>query len=113
MSQIRLPNTGLGKRKKLSPLPKQQNAAQPQTQEPNLNQVLRMRKDIFKDLKSGKANGDDLAGKVQNAGIQDPLAIETILSEDLNENVIRYFLGQANNNPKKARMLARKFGFEV
>lgn len=78
-----------------------------------VSDVLKMRKEIMRAAKSGKASMEAVKAKLENSGINDPLAIETILSTRLNDNVIKYFLGATKNNPKKAKALAKKFGFEV
>lgn len=39
--------------------------------------------------------------------------MDIIFGKELNDDMIRYFLNQTNNNPKKAKKLAKKFGFRV
>ena len=38
---------------------------------------------------------------------------DTLLGSKPDDKAIKYFLSKANNDPKKARMLAKKFGYEV
>jgi len=78
-----------------------------------INDVMKLRRSVMDDLRSGKVSDQDIMARIQNAGISDPLAMETVLSDTLNDNVIRYFLMNTKNNTKKARALAKKFGFEV
>ena len=75
--------------------------------------VLKLRKGVINDLQSGQVDQDEIMARIQNSGISNPDAIEAILSPQLNDNVIKYFLGVTKNNPKQAKVLAKKFGFEV
>lgn len=79
----------------------------------SLNQLMKMRRGIINDLSKGTKTEDQILGAIQEAGIQDPETVETLLSTNLNDNVIRFFLKNTKNDPKKAKALAKKFGFEV
>ena len=39
--------------------------------------------------------------------------IAVLLGEKLDDNIIRYFLSQTNNDVVKARQLAKAFGYKV
>lgn len=80
---------------------------------PGISKVFHLRKKILNLTQEGKASEGSVKKMLTKAGIKDPRAVETILSTQLNDNVVKYFLGATNNDPKKARALAKKFGFEV
>ena len=121
--------TGLGNRKKSEPglgfrsektvpttTPKkidksEENIANKKTEK--YSDVLKLRKGVINDLQSGQVDQDEIMARIQNSGISNPDAIEAILSPQLNDNVIKYFLGVTKNNPKQVKVLAKKFGFEV
>jgi len=77
------------------------------------SKVLKLRNNVIKDIKNGTVDESKIMNEIQNAGISDPNAIEAILSPKLNDNIIMYFLNVTKNNTKQAKILAKKFGFEV
>jgi len=74
--------------------------------------VKNFRKNILEGIKTGKVGYEESREKLLNMGF-DPKSIEILLSEDLTDDVIRFFLEKTNNNPKKAKALASKYGFKV
>lgn len=85
----------------------------PMGSSPDIKKVLKVRRGVLNAIQQGKASESDIMATLDASGIKDPLAVETILSAKLNDNVIKYFLNATKNNPKKAKSLAKKFGFEV
>jgi hypothetical protein len=63
-------------------------------------------------MKSGKIQPDAMRGELSRLGVM-PEEIDILLGTELNDGIVRYFLDKTNNNPKKARKLAKKFGYKV
>lgn len=79
----------------------------------NIGKVYRLRKEILRSAKAGKIKPEVVSAIIEKAGIKNPATIETLVSSQLNDNIIRYFLNATKNDPKKAKTLAKKFGFKV
>jgi len=95
----------------VSPIQKRRSATR--SSKIDLNKLMKMRKKIMNDLEKGIRSEDQVMDEIYASGITDPGAIEVVLSKELTDNVISFFLDRTNNDSKKAFKLARKFGFEV
>jgi hypothetical protein len=77
-----------------------------------VNSIYSARKQLISGIKSGKIQEKDVREHLLSNGVT-PEEIDVILGDKLNDNIVRYFLDKTNNNPKKARALAKKFGYKV
>lgn len=79
---------------------------------PQLENKYKLRNQLLTYIKNGgnKQNAFNSASSL--LGIS-PEEAELFLSNKLNDEAIQYFLNKTNNNPKKAKKLAKKFGYEV
>lgn len=70
-----------------------------------------LRKKFMIQLKSRKITPQQGLTQLQGLGLN-PSAINAIISPKLTDNVVKYFLSMTNNNPKKARAIAKKVGYK-
>jgi hypothetical protein len=90
----------------------QQQQAAPQNQPGNADDLYKMRQQLFAHSKKTGKKIDVLKNQLLQMGT--PIEkVESLLGSKLNDDAVRYFLSRTNNNPKKARALAKKFGYEV
>ena len=74
--------------------------------------IFKLRKQALKHSKTGGKGQEAFKNKLLMSGIT-PDEQQIVLGKELNDSAIRYFLSKTNNNPKKARQLAKKFGYKV
>ena len=75
------------------------------------SKLKKMRKDAQLLMQKGNSM-EDIMQSLKTSGIDDA-EIEAIVSPVLNDNVVRFLLTKTNNNPEKAKRLAKKLGFKV
>ena len=74
--------------------------------------IKQIRKKLLRDIKKKKTTPEQVKDYLMRNGF-DETSINVILSDKADDNVIRYFLSKTDNDPVKAKSLARKFGFRV
>lgn len=120
-----LPEIELGKKEKQTVAPNIQNTVappqpmemqeSPKTSLESLNAVsmlYKLRKKIMRVAKN-KDSMDKVKLMLEESKVKNPAAIEMLLSTQLSNNIVEYFLSLTDNNPVKAKSLAKKFNFKV
>lgn len=74
--------------------------------------IRNLREQIFKRIKNDPTQQNAMRDELLRSGMM-PEEIEVLFGQELNDNIVRYFLDKTNNDPKKARKLAEKFGYKV
>lgn len=74
--------------------------------------IRNLREQIFKRIKNDPTQQNAMRDELLRSGMM-PEEVEVLFGQELNDNIVRYFLDKTNNDPKKARKLAEKFGYKV
>lgn len=78
----------------------------------NISDLHNLRKQLLKNVKSGELEEGAVREELTQGGVA-PEEINILLGGELDDSIVRYFLDKTNNDPKKARALAKKFGYKV
>jgi hypothetical protein len=78
----------------------------------SMTSLRNMRKKFMARTAAGKVDVNRIMKEARQSGV-DEESIEVLTSPVLTRNIVKYFLDKTSNNPKKARALAKSFGFEV
>lgn len=78
----------------------------------SMSDFFSLRKKLLSQVKKGKINPEVIREKLVSQGVL-PEEIDVLLGKEINDDIVRFFLDKTNNNPKKARLLAKKFGYKV
>lgn len=78
----------------------------------NDNNLYSLRRKLMTYAKKNGKDQNALKEKLSSIGIS-PEESELLIGKKLDDKAVIYFLNKTNNDPKKARKLAKKFGYEV
>lgn len=81
-------------------------------QQKSIGDLFNLRKQLLSSIKKGQTQPEVMAEELTRRGMA-PEEIGVLLGGELNDDIVRYFLDRTNNDPKKARSLAKKFGYKV
>lgn len=70
------------------------------------------RKRLLRNIARGKTTREETKAMLLRGGF-DEISANVILSETLTDDTIRFFLSKTGNNIKKAKKLAKRYGFKV
>jgi len=74
--------------------------------------LYKLRKRFLSQAKKDGKKEAALKSELSTLGVS-PQESEFLVGTKINDDAIRYFLSKTNNDPKKARQLAKKFGYKV